>query len=130
MDSAVIVALVGSAGVLFGAVTSGMFQRRKISADAASAIAEAASTMLTPLTERVKALEDERAGLIRDLSALRCDMDDMKRKVAMRNQRINGLEVELRRKETRIGELESRVKELECEVEKLRDENSRLKGDG
>jgi len=59
MPDPIMVAIIGGAAAIIGAIIGGLFARRKNSADAAASITEAASKLIEPLNRRIDQLDKQ-----------------------------------------------------------------------
>lgn len=71
---AALVALLG--GGFLGSLVQGLYQRRKQGADYAEVVARSATSLLTPLAERIEALQDELGTERKRVRAMARDLDD------------------------------------------------------
>lgn len=113
MDAAVLAALIGAAAAALAAVPGVMAyfaQRRTGRADVLERMSGAAVTLIEPLQARIESLETENADLRRAIEGL-----------TRRNARLEGLEFERTRLETRLAVLTARLESLERANRRLTD---------
>lgn len=120
MDTAIIVALSTVGGTLMGALLNGWFGRRKLKADAAAVLTQAASDLGASLSKRMNELDNENC-------AIRDEIKKLRKQITSKNESIANLKRLLSDRDERVAELETRVGELEREVISLRAENDALK---
>ena len=113
MDGAVLGALIGAAAAFLAAVPGILAyigQRRATRADVLERMTGAAVTLIEPLQARIESLEAENADLRRVVEGL-----------TRRNARLEGLEFERSRLETRLAVLTARMESLERANHRLTD---------
>lgn len=113
MTEAIIVALVGLAGMALSAYIGVRAGRKKNDADAAGAITEAATKLIDPLNERIDELKVEIEQLRSKVNAKDRRIAQLECAVRERDSQIAQLQAEATKKDAELSELKARVEELE-----------------